>query len=402
MSGGGGGEDFHTRDRAQLEPSDQLETQQTWVILQSGLAYFSTSILSLLLSSPLAFLRAAMMAIRLGSRSVLRLPRHGAYFLEACVLVRRLRQSGCQHLHAHFGTNPATVALLSRMLGGPSYSFTVHGPEEFDHPFEIGLPEKIAAAAFVLGVSSYGRSQLYRWTAPGQWQKIHVVHCGLGPAFLEANPTPVPDNRQFVCVGRLCEQKGQVLLVRAIKVLIAAGNACQLVFVGDGSLRPFLEAEIERLQLQDCVRLVGAQGEDRVREEILKARALVLPSFGEGLPVVLMEALSLYRPVVSTYVAGIPELVEPGICGWLIPAGSVDDLAKVLREVLQTPVERLSEMGKAGGRRVRERHQAIREANKLRQLFLSAGEHCSAPAPPTANSAALALQKNGVSSGTKA
>ena len=140
----------------QLEPADAAEAKKTWVLLQAGWLNFLTAFVSALVCTPLAFIRAAWMALRLGCRSISRLPRHGAYFLEACVLVRRLRQTGCQHLHAHFGTNPATVALLTRMLGGPPYSFTVHGPEEFDHPFELGLPEKLSAAAFVNGVSSFG------------------------------------------------------------------------------------------------------------------------------------------------------------------------------------------------------------------------------------------------------
>jgi glycosyltransferase involved in cell wall biosynthesis len=332
------------------------------------------------------------MAVRLGHRSGDRLLRHGAYFVEACILVSWLRKTGCRHLHAHFGTNPATVALLTRMLGGPPYSFTVHGPEEFDHPVELGLPEKIAAAAFVVGVSSFGRSQLYRWTPKGEWHKIHVVHCGLGDSFFEAGPTPVPDNARLVCVGRLCEQKGQLLLVQAVHAVVTSGVACKLILVGTGPLREFLEAEIKILHLEENVSLIGAQGEERVRGEIQQARAFVLPSFAEGLPVVLMEALALYRPVVSTYVAGIPELVESGTCGWLIPAGSVNRLAEALRQVLRTPVEKLSAMGIEGAKRVRECHHVKTEARKLRDLFESAGHegeaHASVaprqPASPTA------------------
>lgn len=355
---------------SQPEPADADEATRTWILLRAGWAYFLSAVVGAGLRAPWAFLKAAWMCLRLGSRTLARLPRHGAYFLEACVLVKKLREGGCQHVHAHFGTNPATVALLTRMLGGPPYSFTVHGPEEFDHPYELGLPEKICAAAFVVGVSNFGRSQLYRWTPHDQWHKIHVVHCGLGETFFEGIATPIPDNKHFVCVGRLCEQKGQLLLLAALKVLVAEGIACRLVLVGDGPLRPFLEAEIERLRLEESVHLLGAQGESRVRREVLEARAFVLPSFAEGLPVVLMEALALNRPVISTYVAGIPELVEPGISGWLVPAGSVHALAQALREVLQTPVERLSTMGAAGARTVRVEHRAVTEAEKLRALFL--------------------------------
>ena len=357
---------------SQVEPADEAEAKRTWVVLQVGWVGLFAAVAAMFFRSPVAFLRTCWMAIRLGSRTGVRFLRHGAYFIEACVLARRLRQSGSQHLHAHFGTNPATVALLTRMLGGPPYSFTVHGPEEFDHPFELGLPEKISAASFVVGVSSYGRSQLYRWTTKDQWHKIYVVHCGLGDSFFESVPTPVPENCRLVCVGRLSEQKGQLLLLQAVHAVVSAGVRCQLILVGTGPLLSFLQAEIKLLHLEDSVSLIGAQGEERVRNEILQARAFVLPSFAEGLPVVLMEALALCRPVISTYVAGIPELVEPGTCGWLIPAGSVDRLADAIRQVLQTPVEKLSAMGIEGAKRVRESHRVKTEAGKLRTLFASA------------------------------
>lgn len=287
------------------------------------------------------------------------------------MLRRKLAELGCNHVHAHFGTNSATVALLTYKLGGPAYSFTVHGPEEFDHPFELGLPEKIHAAAFVVGITSFGRSQLYRWTRAAEWHKVKVVHCGLAESFFDAAPTPVSDTRQFVCVGRLSEQKGQLLLLQAIHALTKTGIDCQLTLVGDGPMRGLLESEIRRLGLEESIHLAGAQGEERVRQEILRARAFVLPSFAEGLPVVLMEALALHRPVVSTYVAGIPELVEPGLCGWLVAAGSVEDLTRALRECLDTPVEKLNSMGIHGAARVQSRHRAATEAQKLRHLFLS-------------------------------
>ncbi|MEO6435282.1 MAG: glycosyltransferase, partial [Tepidisphaeraceae bacterium] len=138
---------------------------------------------------------------------------------------------------------------------------------------------------------------------------------------------------------------------------------------GDGVMRPELERLIAQLNLKDHVRLAGWMSNDQVRAEILASRAMVLPSFAEGLPLVIMEALALHRPVLSTYVAGIPELVTPGICGWLVPPGSTDELTAALRDVLTAPVERLAEMGRAGAQRVAERHDVEKEAAKLAALF---------------------------------
>src|SRR5439155_26884638 len=210
----------------------------------------------------------------------------------------------------------------------------VHGPEEFDHPEALALDEKIEHAAFVVAVSSFGRSQLYRWCPPAQWGKIRVVHCGVDASFLGGDPVPVPDVPRVVCVGRLAEQKGQILLLRALAVLAAEGITCELVLAGDGPLRPAIEAETARLRLAGCVRITGWLDGAAVRREIESARGLVLPSFAEGLPVVLMEALALGRPVVSTFVAGIPELVRDGVHGWLVPAGDVDALAGAVGELL--------------------------------------------------------------------
>ena len=131
---------------------------------------------------------------------------------EACLLLRWMRQQSPEvgHLHAHFGTNPAAVAMLARLLGGPPYSFTVHGPDEFDQPRELSLRDKIAHAKAVVAVSEFGRSQLYRWTPLSDWRKIHVVRCGVDASFLAAGPQAIADTRRLVCVGRLAPQKGQL------------------------------------------------------------------------------------------------------------------------------------------------------------------------------------------------
>jgi colanic acid/amylovoran biosynthesis glycosyltransferase len=194
---------------------------------------------------------------------------------------------------------------------------------------------------------------------------VHVVHCGLDASYLDGAVTAVPDARRLVCVGRLCEQKGQLLLIEAAHRLAADGTDFELVLAGDGELRGDIEALIGRYGLQGKVRITGWINGRRVREEILAARALVLPSFAEGLPVVFMEAMALRRPVISTYVAGIPELVVPGDHGWLVPPGEVAALAQAMSACLATPVEGLTKMGEAAQQRVRIRHSAAIQASRL-------------------------------------
>lgn len=351
------------------DPADRQEQSRTRYALRGGAAPLLAAVLKAVFAHPRGFAAALALAFRMARRSHRSLPYHLAYLAQACRCLGWLAEAGTPHLHAHFGTNSAEVAMLAATLGGGSYSFTVHGPEEFDMPQFLGLPEKIRRAAFVAAVSSYGRGQLYRWTEPRHWSRVEVVRCGLEPAFHQLAPTPPAAAPRLVCVGRLCPQKGQLLLVEAVARLARRGIGCELVLAGDGEMRGDIEAAIRHHGLEEKIRITGWIGSEAVRREILASRALVLPSFAEGLPVVLMEALALYRPVVATAIAGIPELVRPGENGWLIPAGSLDDLEEALASCLQAPPEVLMGMGEAGHARVLARHSADIEAARLAELF---------------------------------
>jgi colanic acid/amylovoran biosynthesis glycosyltransferase len=351
-----------------IDPADQREQKQTRVLLRGGVVEQLTGFLQAGLK-PAAFARTLATAVRMGTRSERGIARHLAYLAEACILRQWAMESGLQHIHAHFGTNSATVAMLCRMLGGPSYSFTVHGPEEFDKASLISLPLKIEKAAFIAAVSDFGRAQVWRYTSPAEWNKVNVVRCGVDRRFFETIDRTFPAARRLVCVGRLCEQKGQLVLLHAASELKASGATFELVLVGDGELRPVLEAAIDDMQLRDTVRITGWQTPEQVRAHVENSRALVLPSFAEGLPVVIMESLALHRPVISTYVAGIPELVIPAENGWLVAAGSKTQLVQAMREALDASPGRLAEMGLAGHARVRSQHDADENARKLCELI---------------------------------
>jgi glycosyltransferase involved in cell wall biosynthesis len=360
---------LRTSDSELVDEADCAERQCTEVVLARGMFALLAALIGTAVMEPTRFLQALRMAVRLGWHSDRGVFRHIAYLAEACVLVGRLRACGARHLHAHFGTNPAAVALLTHLLSDIPYSFTVHGPEEFDRPKMLSLSEKIRHAHFVVAISDFGRSQLCRWCPYSEWSKIVVVRCGVDATFLDCEPTPLPDSPRLVCVGRLCEQKGQLLLLDALARLAADNVPFHLTLVGDGAMRPILEERIHRLGLEEQVRITGWLSNDAVRAEILAARLFVLPSFAEGLPVVLMEALALGRPAVSTFVAGIPELMHPGESGWLVPAGSVAALADALREALRTPDDELESLGRAGAACVAEHHDAHRQGATLAAFF---------------------------------
>jgi colanic acid/amylovoran biosynthesis glycosyltransferase len=361
---------------------DREEAERTTVVLDVGARGLAAAMARVASTRPDVFARGAALASRIGYRSERGLAIHGAYLGEACVLLRWMERERIEHVHAHFGTNSAAVAMLAHALGGPSFSFHAHGPEEFDKPDAIALSEKIARARFVCGVSSFARSQLYRRARPEDWAKIHVVRCGI--ELERCEPRPLPSEPRLVSVGRLNEQKGQLLLIEALAQLARAGIAFHLTLVGDGEMRGVIEAAVRRHALEDRVRITGWASEAEVREHVLSARVLVLPSFAEGLPVVLMESLALERPAISTFVAGIPELIEPGRSGWLVPPGDVPALAAAICEALSTSSARLAEMGRVGREAVALRHDVRTSAALLHGLF----ERHASPRESTASARA--------------
>jgi glycosyltransferase involved in cell wall biosynthesis len=139
-------------------------------------------------------------------------------------------------------------------------------------------------------------------------------------------------------------------------------------------MRTEIETVLERQNLQSKVRITGRISSEQLREEILAARALVLPSFAEGLPMVIMEAMALRRPVISTFVAGIPELVQPGEHGWLVPAGDVEALVQAMQACLDAPADLIARMGEAAYKRVLTRHNVDTQAAQLANLFQLAVE----------------------------
>jgi colanic acid/amylovoran biosynthesis glycosyltransferase len=358
------------------DKEDQLERSQTRFVLQDGALALLRAVLLIGLTRPIKLFRALALACRMGRRAERPLPVHVIYLAEACRIVGWLRLTDVQHLHAHFGTNSAEVAMLVHELGGPRWSFTVHGPEEFDKAQFIGLGEKIRRCAFVVAVSSFGRSQLFRCVDHENWNKIAVVHCGLDPKYF-VDHADHSSARSLVCVGRLCEQKGQLLLLEAARLLRDRGTAFRLTFAGDGELRATIETLITTYRLEDIVQITGWLSGDGVREQLLVNRALVLPSFAEGLPVVIMEAMALGRPVISTFVAGIPELVYTGKQGWMIPAGDIDALVEAMQTCLDASPETLQRMGNSALESVSRSHNIDLEAKHLAELFCAAVDNRS-------------------------
>lgn len=348
-----------------VDPDDARESGKTFRILDQSKGRWLKSLAKRALAHPLATIAGARKAWALGRGSSRGLPYHGMYFLEAMLLLDEAEERGIDHFHVHFGTNPTAVATIMHAMGGPSYSFTVHGPDELDAPIGLKLGTKIEDSAFVVAITNYCGAQLRRWVGYEHWDKIRVVHCTVGDEFFAQSKPIDPSSKQLVCVGRLSPQKGQLLLVEAFADAIDSGVDATLVLAGDGDMRGEIERVAAARGLGDRLRITGWISGEQVRQELLASRALVLPSFAEGLPMVIMEAFAVGRPVLTTYIAGIPELVVDRVNGWLMPAGARGAIADAIGEVMRTPTAKLEEMAAHGREAVREHHYTPTETARL-------------------------------------
>jgi glycosyltransferase involved in cell wall biosynthesis len=368
-------------DKNLIDSEDLKEKAQTRYISHASFLEFLRGCFPMVLSRPASVAQAVSLAFKIGWRSDRGILIHLAYLGEAILFAHWCQRAAIQHVHAHFGTNSTAIAMLAGQISGIPYSFTAHGPQEFEKAPLLSLDLKLQRALFALCVSAFGRSQLMLWSHPDLWRKIAVVHCGLDSGFFEQSIQPPTTARRLVCVGRLDEHKGQIVLIEAVRRLRDAGIGCEIVLAGDGPMRDHIEKAIQRHCLQSEITITGWISGDRVKAEIAASRAMVLPSFSENMPVVIMEALALGRPVISTYVAGIPELVQPGKTGWLVPAGDDCALAGAMREALTAPVERLAAMGVEGRLHIVKEHDCLKEASKIKKLLDSAAPTYSEAGP---------------------
>ncbi|MDP4023749.1 glycosyltransferase family 4 protein [Methylobacterium sp. NEAU 140] len=351
-----------------VDPRDTSERRLTHYILSGNLRGLLLAPVREIAVNPRGLLRALKPWFTLSRKARDGFVRPVAYLLEAIYFRQRAAAEQIDHVHVHFATNAATVAMLARLMGGPRYSFTVHGPDEFVRPERLGFDEKIAHAQFAVAISQYCRARLSSLGRPEDDRKIKVARCGLALEDFAAVRARSPDTATLVCVGRLCSAKGQVLIPAAVAGLRDRFPDLKVVLVGDGENREEIAAACRLHGVADRVVFHGWASNAQVRDLIASSRALLLPSFAEGLPIVIMEAFALARPVISTRVAGIPELLDD-TCGWLIQPGDAADLARAIEEVLLATPAQLEAKGAVGRARVMRLHDRRTLARTLCQLF---------------------------------
>jgi colanic acid/amylovoran biosynthesis glycosyltransferase len=318
---------------------------------------------------PAAYMKGLWFSLRLAGSD----PRAAAlcffYFVEAAMVGEWMRTRGLRHLHVHFATPAATVGLIVTRLFGFTMSITVHGPDEFyDVPGYL-LKKKIEAALFLCVIGTFARSQLMKLSDSSAWHKLHLAPLGVDPDLFTPRPFRAnPDIFEIICVGRLVPAKGQHILLAAIEQLRSQGRAVRLRLVGDGPDRPSLELAARRRRIENEVIFEGAVNQDRIRDLYRGAEVFALASFAEGIPVVLMEAMAMEIPCVSTYIAGIPELIRDSIDGLLV--GPSDELALAGAIAHLMDDDRLRrKLGQAGRLRVIEKYNLRKNVAKLAGIF---------------------------------
>jgi len=324
-----------------------------------------------LIRAPSRWLSALRLALKTRPSGLKALLWQLFYFAEAGMLAQYLRARGVRHLHNHFANSSCSVAMLTAEMTGMPFSFTEHGPAIFFEVDRWALGEKVARARFVIAISHFCRSQLMLFSDPRHWSKIAIVHCGVTPSAYGKRPRDAYGKR-VIFVGRLDPVKGAPLLVDAMAEVVAIHPEARLTLVGDGTARDMAEARTAELGLQGHVTFVGFQSQGAVSALLDEADMLVLPSFAEGVPVVLMEAMASRIPVVASRVAGVQELVEDRVAGFTVPPGDVATLAARIGQLMDDPGLAAC-MGQAGRSIVEQEFDIATEGAWLAEIFRNHG-----------------------------
>ena len=261
------------------------------------------------------------------------------HFVEAIVLARALHKARVVRLHNHFANSGASVGMIAAHYLDLRWSLTLHGISETDYPAGVLLAHKIERAEFVACVSWFGRAQAMRLVSPAQWEKFVIVRCGIDMSVIDAIQVAPPRHSgaplHAICVGRLSPEKGQAGLIEALSTVRRDGHDVRLTLVGDGPDRAMLSKRVAEAGLADVVWFAGRLDERSTLDAIGASDVLISASFMEGLPVVLLEAMALGRPVIAPRVAGIPELVTDS-ADYLFTPGNWQELAAAMNRLAKT------------------------------------------------------------------
>jgi glycosyltransferase involved in cell wall biosynthesis len=356
------------RPPAQLTAAEREESSNTFYIKPAGLTGALTAHLHTLFTRPLGYLRGLWFALRLGKVDLQQILYGFFYFIEAVMLGRWMQQQQLTHVHVHIPMAAANVALIAKHTFPITFSITVHGPNEFYNTPGNYLPPKILDATFLCCISHFARSQLMMLTPPANWTKLELSRLGVDPTTFTPRPVDSqPNPIEILCVGRLVPVKGQSILITAVARLLAQGRTLRLRLVGDGPDRHNLEQQIQQSGFDEQIILAGAVNQDKILDFYHQADIFVLASFAEGIPVVLMEAMIMEIPCISTHITGIPELIGSGE-GLLVAPADVEALTEAIALLMDNPELRRT-LGQAGRQKILQHYELQKNTKQLAEIF---------------------------------
>ncbi len=357
------------RSDERLTAAEREEKLDTFYVKQAGVIGALKAHVYTLLTHPLSYLRGLAFALRLGQFDLKKIVYSFFYFVEAVMIGQWMRRNQFSHLHIHFGMAAATVGLIAKQIFPIKFSITIHGPDEFYNTLTYYLTPKILEADFICCISNFARSQLMMLSPPTVWDKFEISPLGVDPDQFTPRPfLEQPNPFEILCVGRLVPVKGQFILLKAVSRLIAQGRIVRLRYVGDGPDRQALEDEVKQQGLTEHILFEGAINQDRILTFYTSADVFVLASFAEGLPVVLMEAMIMEIPCITTHITGVPELIKKGENGMLVPPSSVEALAEAIALLMDKPDLRRT-IGEAGRKTVLQHYELQRNTERLSDIF---------------------------------
>ena len=354
-----------------LPPREADEAKKTYYIQGGSRLSAVWTLVCILMRQPAAASRGVKTILGIRDLTLRRRLYWFFYLAEALLVGHWMGERGLKHLHVHFGGPVASVGLLASAAFQLPFSLTIHGPEELLDTSLNHLREKIEQASFVFCISDFCRSQLYLLVSQEHWRKFHVLRLGVDPAILSrTRPRTTRDGAalQAVCIGRLVAAKGHRTLLQALLLLRDHAITMHLVLIGGGPEMQSLQEFVQTHELSACVTFTHALSHDEALAYLRRADLFVLASFAEGIPVALMEAMALGIPCVSTCVAGIPELIQDGVQGLLVPPGNAQAFADALYSLAREESRRL-EMGKAARRKVVEQYNLPCNHERLADTF---------------------------------
>lgn len=295
---------------------------------------------------------------------------------QSLLLCQQIAQKGITHLHAHFASSPATVAMLASRFTGVPYSFTAHAKDIFHESVEQqDLQRKLSSAAAVVAVSNYNREFL-KQTYGSAAERVQRIYNGLDLENLRFQ-SPAERPARIVGVGRLVEKKGFATLIEACAILKDRGQRFECQIVGDGELASQLRSQINDLQLSQHVQMTGSRPQAQVFKIIQNAAVFAAPCVigkdanRDGLPTVLLEAMALGTPCISTDVTGIPEVIRDGQTGLLVGQHDAGALAGALERLVSDAALRVR-LTSAARRLIEQNFDTHRNTAAQRELFLGA------------------------------